>query len=89
MNTLKKWNLIRKITGIIVLLFLLIILYLFISNYFSDAKYPYPMMGLDVYNWFDAFIVETSLLFYILGIPLLIDIVLFIVSIIKTRDKTK
>ena len=86
---MKKWRIICNITGIIILLFLLIIIYLFVSNYFSNATYPYPMMGLDVYNWFDAFVLETSVLFYVLGIPLFIDIVLFIISIIKTREKTK
>ena len=86
---MKKWKIIRSITGLIILLFLLLIIFLLISNYFKDVTYPYPMLGLEVFNWFDAFIVELSLYFYIFGIPLLIDIILFIVSIVKLNKNDK
>ena len=86
---MKKWKLIRKITGIIILLFLLLIAFLLIKNYFNNVSYPRPMNGIDAYNWFDAFIIETTISFYLLGIPLLIDVLIFIVSIFKLKDDYK
>lgn len=86
---MKRWKLIRNITGIIILIFLLLIAYLLVKNYFYNVSYPRPMMGIDAYNWFDAFVIETTACFYILGVPLLIDVLLFIVSIVKLKDNYK
>ena len=80
---MKKWKIIRRITiGILILFFIRIIVDIIIC---MNMKYPHPMLGIDAYKWTDQFAVDMVFAFYIFGIPLIIDIVLLIISIVKIK----
>ncbi len=80
---MKKWKIIRGITiGILILFFIRIIVDIIIC---MNMKYPHPMLGIDAYKWTDQFAVDMVFAFYIFGIPLIIDIVLLIISIVKIK----
>lgn len=50
-------------------------------------EYPHPMLGLDAYNWLDQFKTDLIITLYLFGIPLLIDIILLVISIIKLKNR--
>ena len=52
----------------------------------ADVNYPQPSIAGDIENWFEDFIVSLAIQMIIIGIPLVIDIILLIVSIIKIRS---
>ena len=82
---MKKWKIIFKITLAILIIFIIIAIIHAISVYSSDVTYPYSALGTDVHNWFDAFMIDIAFYLYIFGMPLIIDIILFIISIIKIK----
>ena len=86
---MKKWKLIRAITTVILIIFIVIVLWNFISDYTAKVKYPYPALGIDINNWFDRFCMNLGFLLYIGGIPMIIDIVFMIISIIKIKNLKK
>ena len=79
----KIWKIIRGITiGVLVLFFIWMIID---SISCMNMKYPHPMLGIDAYKWTDQFLVDMAFTLYIFGIPLLIDIVLLVISIVKIK----
>ena len=54
-----------------------------------NATYPHPMLGIEAYTWLDDFRIYLMLSLIIFGIPLLIDILLLILSIIKLKKLVK
>lgn len=82
---MKKWKIIRTITIAILIIFIVIVLWNLISAYTAKVTYPYPALGIDVNNWFDRFCINMGIILYILGIPMVVDIVLIIVSLLKLK----
>lgn len=86
---MKKWQIIKSVT--------IIILVIFVGYLICDAvkctqmSYPHPILGSDIaYNWIDHFIIDLGFIFVGFGLPIIIDIILLIVSIIKiTKYKNK
>lgn len=82
---MKKWKNVRIVTVTILVLF---VLYLIIDVITCiNMEYPHPMLGLDAYNWLDQFKTDLILTLYLFGIPLLIDIILLVISIIKLKNR--
>ena len=54
-----------------------------------NSTYPHPMLGIEAYTWLDDFRIYLMLSLMIFGIPLLIDILLLILSIIKLKKLVK
>lgn len=82
---MKKWFFIRAITIIILILFIIYIVIDLINC--LSMTYPHPMLGVDANTWVDQFIVDLVFILISMGIPMIIDIVLLIVSIKKIRSK--
>ncbi len=83
----KKWKIILIVTSIILIICVLRIIIDAIYCYTLDIKYPYPALGIDIHNWYEQFRLDMVFFFYIMGIPLIVDIILLIVSIIKLKKK--
>ena len=83
----KKWKIILIVTSIILIICVLRIIIDAIYCYTVDIKYPYPALGIDIHNWYEQFRLDMVFFFYIMGIPLIVDIILLIVSIIKLKKK--
>lgn len=81
----KRWKIVLIITSIFLLLCLLRIIGDGICCYMWDGKYPYPALGIDINNWYEQFKLDMAFFFFIMGIPILIDIILLIISIIKIK----
>lgn len=80
---MKKWKIIKIITIAIILLF---IIYIILNAIVCiNMKYPHPMLGIDANNWLDQFGVELVFIMITWGIPLIIDIVILIISILKIK----
>ena len=86
---MKKWKTIRTITTLIIIIFIVIVLWNLISSYTAKVTYPYPALGIDINNWLDRFCLNMGFILYIGGIPIIIDIVLMIISIIKIKKVEK
>lgn len=80
---MKKWKIIKIIT--IAIIFLFIIRIIFDAIVCINMKYPHPMLGIDAYNWLDQFGMDLLFLMVMWGIPLIIDIVILIISILKIK----
>lgn len=52
-------------------------------------EYPHPMLGIDAHNWGDQFRTDLLFILYLFGIPLIIDIVLLVISIVKLKNKNE
>lgn len=85
----KKWKIILIISSIILIICILMAISDAISCYTRDIQYPYPALGIDVSHWYEQFFIDIVLALYIIGIPLIIDIVLLIIAIIKLKRKDK
>ena len=85
----KKWKIILIVTSIILIICVLRIIIDAIYCYTVDIKYPCPALGIDIHNWYEQFRLDMVFFFYIMGIPLIIDIVLLIIAIIKLKRKDK
>lgn len=78
-----KWKIISFITIVFLIIFFIYVL--------SDAVncmnmyYPHPMLGTEASNWIEQFTADLLFIMIIWGIPLVIDIVLMIISIIKVK----
>lgn len=80
---MKKWKIIKIITLIVLLAF---IMFLVLDAIICmKMSYPHPMLGMDAYTWIDQFKVDLMVIFIELGIPLIIDIIFLIISIIKIK----
>lgn len=84
---MKKWNIIRNITVSLLVLF---VIYLIVDVICCiNMEYPHPMLGIDAYNWGDQFRTDLLFILYLFGIPLIIDIVLLVISIVKLKNKNE
>ena len=50
-------------------------------------EYPQPMLGIEARWWFDQYAVNFMFTMMYLGIPLIADIILFVISVKKTRKE--
>lgn len=82
---MKKWKKIRVLTISILCIFVLYSIYIAIVCCKRNCTYPYEALGLEINNWLEAFELEMMFRLFILGIPLIINIIFLIVSIIKTK----
>ena len=84
---MKKWNIIRNITVSLLVLF---VIYLIIDVICCiNMESPQPMLGIDAYSWIDQFRTDLLFILYLFGIPLIIDIVLLVISIVKLKNKNE
>lgn len=81
---MKKWRIIRTITTVLLILFILYLLLDMINC--MNMTYPHPMLGIDALNWIDQFLVDFIFIIITLAIPLIIDITLLVISIIKIHN---
>ena len=82
---MKKWKVIRNVTVSLLVLFFI---YLIMDATFCiNMEYPHPMLGIDAYNWMDQFRTDLIFTLYLFGLPLIIDIVLLVISIVKLSNK--
>ena len=84
---MKKWKIIRTITISLLVLFIIYLIMDAISC--INMEYPHPMLGLDAYNWMDLFRTDLIFTLYLFALPLIIDIVLLVISIVKLRNKNE
>ena len=84
-NTNKKWKIIRTITTVILIIFLLYILVDMVVC--MKMTYPHPMLGIDALNWTDQFMTDLKIIMLVWTIPLLIDIIFLVLSIIKIKKE--
>ena len=84
---IKKWKNIFKVTLSIFIIFIWIVVFIAISSYTEKVNYPYPALGIDINNWFEKFCLTMGFTLYVIGIPLIINIVLLIISAIKIKKK--
>ena len=52
-----------------------------------NMTYPHPMLGIDAYKWTDQFAIDIAFILVFWSIPLIIDIILLVISFIKTKKK--
>ena len=83
----KKWKKILILASIILVICVLRIIIDAIHCYIVDIKYPYLALRIDIHNWFEQFRLDIVFFFYIMGIPLIVDIILSIVFIIKIKKE--
>ena len=83
----EKWKKILILASIILVICVLRIIIDAIHCYIVDIKYPYPALRIDIHNWFEQFRLDIVFFFYIMGIPLIVDIILSIVFIIKIKKE--
>lgn len=84
---MKKWKVIRAITISLLILFIIYLIKDAVGC--INMEYPHPMLGLDAHNWGDQFRTDLLFILYIFGIPLIIDIVLLVISIVKLKNKNE
>lgn len=80
---MKIWKRIKILTFFILILFLFFQLYDVIQC--IKMHYPHPAMGIDVNTWIEQYLINIIFTLYWLGIPLILDIILLIISIVKTK----
>lgn len=80
---MKKWKIIRIITIIVPILFIIELLFDLILC--INMKYPHDALGIDVYNWFDQFTIDFAFIIVTWIIPLLISLIFFIISTKKIK----
>ena len=55
-----------------------------------NTKYPYETLGaIMINNWVENFFLEMTFILYVLGIPLIVDIIFLIISTIKIKKLRK
>ena len=82
---MKKWKIVKRITIGVIIVFIVMVGINAISCFMYDGTYPYPALGIDVHNWYEQFYLNMAFMLYIWSIPLIIDIILLIISIIKIK----
>ena len=83
---MKKWKIVRTITLIILLCFIIFAGYIIIGN-LLEGNYYNDIFGATTFYWYERAWMIMMLYLYILWIPLLVDVIIFIISIIKIRNK--
>lgn len=80
---MKKWKIIKLVTIIILSIFMMYLVYDAIIC--TQMNYPHPMLGIEAHTWIEQFSVDLIFILITFGIPIIIDIILLIVSIIKLK----
>lgn len=80
---MKKWKIIEIVTIIILVVFVMYLVFDAVTC--TQMDYPHPMLGIEAYTWIDQFSVDLYFILIIFGLPIMIDIILLIVSIIKLK----
>ena len=83
---MKKWKIVRTITLIILLCFIIFAGYIIIGN-LLERNYYNDIFGATTFYWYERAWMIMMLYLYILWIPLLVDVIIFIISIIKIKNK--
>ena len=81
-----KWKIVKICTTVFLILF--IIRLIIDAIMCMKMTYPHPMLGIDANNWTDQFFVDIAFILVIWGVPLIIDIILLVISCVKTKKKT-
>ena len=87
-DVIKKWKIIRIITLIILICLIIFAGYIIISN-LLEGNYYSDILGCTTFHWYKRAFVLIMLYLYILGIPLLIDLAIFIFSVLKNKEIIK
>ena len=85
----KAWKVIRPITALILAGVLIFVLVKLFNSVTYPGPYPYPTIAGQVNNWTDRFIVEVFIYTPFAALPLLADIILFIVSCVMIGKAKK
>lgn len=84
---MKKWRIINKISLIGIISFIVFLIAHLVEAVSYHGDYPYPALGIDIHNWVDRFFLNTCFYLYIFGLPALVSVVLFIISLYKLKRK--
>ena len=85
---MKKWKVIRIITLIILICFIIFAGYIIIGN-LLEGNYYNDILGCTTFYWYERAWMLMMLYLDILGIPLLIDVAIFILSVLKIKKLSK
>ena len=83
-----NWKIVRNITIIILFCFIGFVLYNLYDSLTYSGSYPYPALGIDVFNWHDRFLLGVFFLWPFYALPLIADIVFLIIACIKLKKKS-
>lgn len=84
---MKAWKIIKWITIIILLVFMGFLIFDAIKCYTANISYPTDAMGIDINSWSELFLIHLGFILVMFGLPLLIDVILLIISIIMIPTK--
>ncbi len=82
---MRIWKNIFRIILILSIVFIVAVIFFALSTYTSKSIYPYPVLEINISNWFEKFYLIMGLTLYIIGISLIVNQVLLIISDIKTN----
>ena len=85
---MKKWKIIRNITLAILVCFIIFAGYIIINGFLVGNYYD-DIFGVTIFYWFQHVWVSLCLYLYVFGIPLLIDVIILIISIIRLKKLSK
>ncbi len=85
---MKKWKIIRNITLALLVCFIIFAGYIIINGFLAGNYYN-DIFGVTIFYWFQHVWVVLCLYLYVFGIPLLIDVIILIISIIRLKKLSK
>lgn len=85
---MKKWKIIRNITLALLICFMIFAGYMIIKGFLMGNYYD-DIFGVTIFYWFQHVWVGLCLYLYVFGIPLLIDVIILIISIIRIKKLSK
>ena len=85
---MKKWKIIRNITLALLVCFMIFAGYIIINGFLAGNYYD-DIFGVTIFYWFQHVWVVLCLYLYVFGIPLLIDVIILIISIIRLKKLSK
>ena len=84
---MKKWKKIRNITLSIFIVSLIPILWWLLQSIWYDInEYTYIIPGPALTKWYDIFIFKSFGYLIVWAIPVIIDAIVFIVSVVKSKN---
>lgn len=85
---MKKWKIIRNITLALLVCFMIFAGYIIINGFLAGNYYD-DIFGVTIFYWFQHVWVFLCLYLYVFGIPLLIDFIILMISIIRIKKLSK
>ena len=82
---IKAWKIVRLLTAVLLLAFIVFVIVAMIRNYNYQGSYPYPALGVDVHNWVEGTFLDVGIFLPFYIIPLLTSLILFIISCVKIK----